>query len=247
MQPIIHVPHASTRIPERYRAPFLLSDDALIAEALTSADLWIDALARAAWPGAEIIKASVSRIVCDVERYADDTKEPMAEQGRGMICTRTHDGRPMRRALNSAERQELKAAIYDPHWVKLREAAAGHVLVDLHSYPIKPWPVELNGSAPRPEISIGASPGLTPSRWIEVLIQHFEHHGYDPEVNTPYDGVIDAGSAAAVMIEVRRDLIGDGPGSSGWGRLVETLGMMPITLWMFGDDGDLPASPPGNR
>jgi N-formylglutamate amidohydrolase len=116
MQPIIHVPHASTRIPERYRAPFLLSDDALIAEALTSADLWTDALARAAWPNGTIIKAKVSRIVCDVERYADDSMEPMAVQGRGMIYTRTHDGQPLRRSLTGAERQELRTVFYDPHW-----------------------------------------------------------------------------------------------------------------------------------
>jgi predicted N-formylglutamate amidohydrolase len=129
----------------------------------------------------------------------------------------------------------------------LREAAKERVLVDLHSYPSRPWPVEINGNALRPGIDIGASPGLTPSRWIEVLIQHFEHYGYEADVNTPYEGVIDVGSLAAVMIEVRRDLIGDGPGSATWDRLVEALGTMPITLWVFGDDSDLPHSPPIRR
>jgi hypothetical protein len=40
--------------------------------------------------------------------------------------------------------------------------------------------------------------------------------------NTPYNGVIDAGADAAVMIEIRRDLVGD------WVRLIRTLSAMPM-------------------
>ena len=87
---VIHVPHASTFIPSEVRDQFLLEDAALVGEAMESADLWTDALAREAWPDAEHVVADIARIVVDVERYADDDQEPMARVGRGMIYSHTH-------------------------------------------------------------------------------------------------------------------------------------------------------------
>lgn len=228
-QLVIHVPHASTTIPPDVREQFTLSASALAAEARLSADLLTDELARAAWPSATIVAAEVSRLVIDVERYADDRDEPMAAVGRGMIYARTRSGRPLRRDLTAGERAALQAAWYDPHWQRLRAAATGRIMIDLHSYPKRAWKVEPHPQARRPEIDLGTTSGLTPDSWVAALQSHFAASGYDVGLNTPYAGVVDAGAAAAaVMIEIRRDLIGALPHGPGWERLRTCLSQLPM-------------------
>jgi len=239
---LIHVPHASIAIPLKFRDQFLLDDGELRAEALTSADLWTDLLAVAAWPQAIKLIASVSRIVIDVERYSIDLKEEMSSVGRGMIYTRTHDGRPLRSVLPTVKREALQGEFYDPHWRQLRAVAAGCILVDLHTYPRDPWPAELHASGRRPEIDIGTSDRVTPDGWRETLVRHFSTAGYDTAENTPYRGVIDAGADAAVMIEIRRDVLGRGPGTAKWTRLVSSLAAMPLPIANVN-----PSAPPASR
>ena len=57
---VIHIPHASTLIPPNARGQFMLDDEALVAEAVESADLWTDLLAREVWPEAIHVEARVS-------------------------------------------------------------------------------------------------------------------------------------------------------------------------------------------
>jgi len=78
----VHVPHASTAIPDVLRGDFLITHNKLDAEARISADLYSDLLAKEAWQNARIVDAKVSRIVVDVERYPDDAKEEMSKVGR---------------------------------------------------------------------------------------------------------------------------------------------------------------------
>lgn len=224
---VIHVPHASTTVPSGFVDQFLLSEKEIQAEAHISADLYTDLLAEAVWPDATHIVAPVSRIVCDVERYAEDADEVMARVGRGMIYTHTHQGEAMRRALSPGERKSIHQEIYEPHWNMLRAAAKGQVLIDLHSYPADAWPIEDGLGSHRPEIDLGFTDDVTPHEWVEALEQHFEGAGYDVGINTPYAGVIDVGAKAAVMLEIRRDVVGE-PGSAEWERLVSVLRDMPI-------------------
>ena len=229
MQLVVHVPHASVAIPENYREPFLLTQAALEREAAVSADLHTDTLARAAWPQATIIEASVSRIVCDVERYSDDAREPMASRGRGMIYTATHDGKPLRRPLSAAERALIQRELYARHWEYLRTTAADGILIDLHSYPLDRWPVEtVSSKAARPEIDLGIDPEFTPPSWRDALVTHFEGLGFNTAIDTPYAGVIDAGARAAVMIEIRRDVLSDPSSGPRWSRMVRALTKMPL-------------------
>ena len=72
---LVHVPHASTHIPENLRNDFIIGNDFIDKESKISADLYTDQLARQAWPFATIIEAKISRIVLDVERYEDDSEE----------------------------------------------------------------------------------------------------------------------------------------------------------------------------
>lgn len=227
---VIHVPHASTVIPEDLWTEFLVSRQEVEAEALTSADLYTDEMARQAWPNARIVAAEISRIVVDVERYEDDNREEMAEVGRGVMYTCDHQMRPLRRPVIGSRREELLGLYYWQHWRRLRSEAAGSVLVDLHTYPAKPWVIERYVQGPRPEIDIGFTEGLTPPSCVDAISQHLRRQGYDVGHNTPYAGVVDAGAKAAVMIEIRRDIVGKPGTGSKWLRLISALSSMPIEV-----------------
>ena len=228
MNLVIHVPHPSTRIPDELRGQFGISTAELANEAIEFADLHTDRLAREAWPDAEIVEAVVSRIVVDVERYSDDALEAMSAVGRGMIYTRAHDGRDLMRSVSAEARKTLKSRYYDPHWSRLRKAAAGCLLIDLHTYPTERWHVEPDVTADRPEIDLGATDGITPESWVEDLTRHFEDAGFNVGRNTPYVGVIDAGAHAAIMLEIRRDVLGSPRDEFLWDHMVQTLSEMPL-------------------
>lgn len=225
---VAHVPHASTVIPDDAYTEFLVSRREVEAEALASADLYTDEMARQAWPHARIVEAEVSRIVVDVERYDDDSREEMSEVGRGVMYTCDHLMRPIRRPMIGSRRKELLERYYRQHWKRLRSEAADSVLIDLHTYPASPWPIERNAGGARPEIDIGFTEGLTPPSWVDALTQHFKESGYEVGHNTPYVGVIDAVASAAVMIEIRRDIVGQPGTNPKWLRLISALSTMPI-------------------
>ena len=227
---VVHVPHASIIIPDDVWPEFLVPRSDVEAEALGSADLYTDEMARQAWPWAEIVEAEVSRIVVDVERYDDDSKEEMAEVGRGALYTCDHQRKAIRKSLSQARRDELLDRYYWPHWEHLRAKAAGAILIDLHTYPAEPWPIERHTQGQRPEIDIGFTKGLTPTAWVGALTGHFRQQGYNVGHNTPYVGVIDAGAKAAVMIEIRRDIVGTPGQDPKWLRLLEALRTMPVEV-----------------
>jgi len=228
-QLVVHVPHASVFIPDDAWSEFLVPRDQVEAEALESADLHTDEMARQAWPQAKVIEAQVSRIIVDVERYDDDRKEEMAAVGRGALYTHDHNHLKIRKSLPERRREELLMRYYRPHWQELRAQAAGAILIDLHTYPVEPWIIERHAQGPRPEIDIGFTDGLTPPSWVSALSQHFHQRGYDVGHNTPYEGVIDAGARAAVMIEIRRDVVGQPNGADPkWKRLIDALRSMPM-------------------
>ena len=70
---LFHVPHASFAIPDDAWPEFLFPRAAVKAEALESADLHTAEMAMQACPLAEIVEASVSCIVVDLDRYDADS------------------------------------------------------------------------------------------------------------------------------------------------------------------------------
>lgn len=218
---IVHLPHASTAIPPACRGDFLLDDRELARELRVSTDHFTDELFDR--PDAVRVVFPVSRLVVDPERFADDAQEPMAARGRGVIYTRTVEGKPLRRPPTPGDRARLLAAWYHPHHRALEEAVAAELeregralIVDGHSFPCKPWAVELDGHAPRPEYCIGTDPYHTPPELTERLVQLLRSRGHSVAVNHPYAGSIVPTAyyrkdrrVVSIMIEVRRDLYMD--------------------------------------
>ena len=89
---IVHIPHSSTCIPERYRHEICLSYAELTAELLVMTDWFTDQLfGQASNYGATLFVNRISRLVMDPERFPGDQDEPMSAKGMGAIYTRTKD------------------------------------------------------------------------------------------------------------------------------------------------------------
>lgn len=87
---ILHVPHLSYSMPADARDQFVLSNGELATELLLMTDVFVDELF--SWSGATAVKFALSRLVVDVERFPDDSEEPMSRVGMGAIYTRTAAG-----------------------------------------------------------------------------------------------------------------------------------------------------------
>ena len=218
---LVHLPHDATAIPPDAQADFLLSVGELRAECLRLTDRHTSALYADGLAPADFIRTEVSRLVVDVERFADDAQEPCAQVGMGATYVRTVDGRPLR-ALTPERRAELMAAYYWPHHRALDAAAAARldrfgrcVILDAHSYPTGPLPTQL-AFGPSPEIGIGTQPGHTPPALRDLAVDFFRGHGYSVGVDVPFSGAMVPNACFgrdprlwSVMIEVRRDLYMD--------------------------------------
>ena len=218
MHGILHIPHASTMIPEKYLESFHLSKEELCRELLLMTDHFTDELFACDFNSFDYLKFPVSRLLVDPERFDSDEDEIMSKVGMGCIYERTHNGRK----LKSAEkiREELIAKFYRPHHLKF-ETKVGSILdksglcliIDCHSFPKLPLPYELHQEPERAEICIGTDEYHTPDWLLEFMTDNFKSEGFSVVVDKPFSGSIvpaaywkKTKAVSSVMIEVRRDL-----------------------------------------
>jgi N-formylglutamate amidohydrolase len=218
---IRHIPHDRTEIPTTFRDQFVLTDAELRHELLRMTDLHTEALFGAG-PDSDLI-FPVSRLLVDVERFQDDTMEPMATRGMGVLYSLTHDLKPLRRHLSQGEREELLAKYYRPHHALFQRLVSealdtgGRALViDCHSFPSRRLTYEIGEEGPRPDICIGTDPFHTPPQLREAVIEGFRQVGFSVAIDRPFSGAITPldyygkdKRVMALMIEVRRDLYMD--------------------------------------
>jgi N-formylglutamate amidohydrolase len=217
---LLHVPHDSTRIPEEVRHQFALSSSDMGKELLLMTDHHTFDLFGRGVPDAQVIRAPVSRLVLDVERFEDDDREPMAVRGMGTVYMKTHDGQSLRHALRDGQREKLMDDWYRPHHAALTLAVEKTledfgrvVIIDCHSFPSKPLPYEVDQTPTRPQICIGTDAFHTPARLETVFSDRFTTEGWTVGLNAPFSGALvpsryfgQEKRVAALMIEVRRDV-----------------------------------------
>ena len=221
---ILHVPHASRKIPADVRRTLLLDDAELERELTRMTDAWTDELfLGAAGSGDATVVFPVSRLVVDPERFEDDALEPMASVGMGAVYVRTSHGAPLRAPLPDRERQALLNHFYRPHHRALEEAVGRELgrtgsalIVDCHSFPSLPLPYERDRSLRRPEICIGTDAFHTPAELRRAATLLFERLGHEVALDTPFSGSIvpqrwyrSDPAVRSIMVEVRRDLFMD--------------------------------------
>jgi N-formylglutamate amidohydrolase len=218
---LVHLPHDAAAIPAQDAADFLISAAELDQERLRLTDWHTGALYAEGLAADDLVRAEVSRLVVDVERFADDRLERCAEVGMGATYVRTCDGRPLR-VLSPARRAELLDRYYWPHHRRLDEAAAERlarfgrcVILDAHSFPTGPLPTQVDYSAPL-EIGVGTQAGHTSPELQALAEDFFRAHGFTVGVDIPFSGAIVPNRffgveprVQSLMIEVRRDLYMD--------------------------------------
>jgi N-formylglutamate amidohydrolase len=218
---LLHLSHDSTVIPPADRADYLISAADLAQEQLRLTDWHTAVLYAEGAPADSIVRAEVSRLVVDVERFADDRLERCSAFGMGATYVQTCDGRPLR-TLSPERRAELLDRFYWPHHRRLDEAAAERlarfgrcVILDAHSFPTGQLPTQVAFSAPL-EIGIGTQPGHTSPELQALGENFFRAHGFTVGVDIPFSGAIVPNRffgteprVQSLMIEVRRDLYMD--------------------------------------
>jgi N-formylglutamate amidohydrolase len=217
---VLHIPHASQRVPAEERRNILLDDAALNNELLRMTDAHTDKLFPITPVEAGRVVFPLSRLVCDVERFPSDTEEPMVSRGMGVIYTRTSMGEVLRAQPNSADRQNSLDRWYWPHHSTLERlvndvAARSGVclIVDCHSFPSLALPYELDQTSHRADICIGTDQFHTPLTVRDSIAAVAHAEGYSVAVDAPFSGALVPLASyrkdrriMSVMIEVNRRL-----------------------------------------
>jgi N-formylglutamate amidohydrolase len=218
---VLHLPHASTTIPDDVRAQFLLDNEDLNAELDVLTDQHVRELFENHEPLAQPVAADVSRLVVDLERFTDDARETAAQHGFGAIYEKTTTGAALRRPLTGEERLELlqRHAAHHERLTAIVEATLDEhgrcLLLDCHTFPDRRMPFEVGDpNAPRPDICIGTDPWHTPSGLRDALVEQFEAAGWSTALDRPFAGTVvperlyhSDRRLAAVMIDANRRIV----------------------------------------
>ena len=194
---VLHIPHNSPRIPEEYRHHFVLNDDELDKELLKVTDHYTEQLFSGLFKDCNKVVANVSRLLVDVERFADDTQEPMASKGVGCVYQLTSNGKSLRIQIGDTERQNLLNSYYYPHHNSLSEkvtksmkASGKCLIIDCHSFPSVPLSYDLDQSVPRTDFCLGTDSYHTPEPLVREAKAYFEQHGLVVAIDSPYSGTM---------------------------------------------------------
>ena len=223
---IKHIPHASLELPESYK-----DDRGLIKQIafgknflinnFKMTDLFVDQIFDNI-PGV-VVKAKYTRLFCDVEKYRDDSLEPMSKYGQGYVYTKSYDGKTVfKRHLkcNGVDSDEEVDSYYEEHHKKLTEETKKILkrekkvlILDLHSFSNE-QALSIEKKEPFPDICIGINEGFANNEILDAIIRRIEANGYSYKINYPYSGSIipngltksELENVCSIMIEVNKRL-----------------------------------------
>ena len=207
---ILHIPHASTVLPNE--VAFLLGAKDLAYEVDAMTDHHTDQLFDLS--GARRCVFPVSRLVVDPERFIEDSMESV---GMGVVYTHTAAGEALR-AISEIDRLALINSYYHPHHTALTrmadECLEKHnqcLIIDCHSFPAQPLPYE--NDLNRPDICIGTDAFHTQPELEATLVNSFQEYGYSVAINSPFAGSLvpidfyrKEPRVQSIMVELNRGL-----------------------------------------
>jgi len=179
---LITIPHYSTLIPVEFRKEFLLEEKHMNRHLDFGTEKVFDL------PGFEVLKATSSRFVVDINRERNDLSE-----GQGVVITHTWDGEPVLKKLLLPEEIEKRlSAHYDPFYKKLDEflekTKKPLFVLDGHSMDSKGSLVSGDPGKERPQICLATGRGTCSEKIVSLFEKELACAGYHVERNNPYSG-----------------------------------------------------------
>ncbi len=215
----LNVPHASLTIPDDIK--FNLLPEEIKDEAKLMGDMYTDELFDEQ-KYIKSIKATVSRIVVDTERFTDDNIEVAAQYGMGVIYTRTHDKKILRDIPSMQEKENLLSRFYYPHHQALNQSVEDNLnkynkalIIDLHSYL---YTVDILGIGNKvtPDICIGFEDFHKHDKVLQDIIDFCKKNNLSYDFNTPFSGSIvplqyyqKDSRVSSFMIEIKKTIYMD--------------------------------------
>ena len=186
----------------------------------------------------------ISRLIVDPERFSEDSQEPMAQRGMGVIYTKTSTNRPLRNDPSCEERESLLNRYYWPHHKRFESmvekalsAFDKCLIIDCHSFPSSPRWYELDKMEVRPDICLGVDSYHTPDSLVDLLKNEFTALGYSVDINRPYAGSIvplkfyqKDKRVQSIMIEINRSVYMDEESGNQLGGFEQMLQQIPKIL-----------------
>jgi N-formylglutamate amidohydrolase len=185
---VLNIPHSGVEIPAEYRGDILLSDAELQAELELMTDKRTDEL----FVGYTAVTTPISRLVCDIEKFADDSDEPAISRGMGAVYTKTADGRVLRE-FDAVKREAIMKGLYNPYHEQFTEVVRRKLvefdkclIIDCHSY--DEGLVFLEGADV--DVCIGTDKFHTPDSMSGLARERFTEAGYSVAFDKPFEGTI---------------------------------------------------------
>ena len=213
---LLHIPHSSYIIPKEYKKLFCISEKELRQEQIKMTDSYTDELFNL--PYKKII-FPISRLICDVERFREESQEEMTKQGMWVCYTQTHKLAKLKE-ITEEHKKEILEKYYDPHHKKFENVVKTILnknkkclIIDCHSFPSKALPYELYQEDERPNICIGTDCFHTDKEITEYFKTSFKELGYSVGINEPFKGTIvplkyykKEKRVQSIMLEINRKL-----------------------------------------
>lgn len=207
---ILNIPHHSTYIPFYYYdkafLPSLSESSYKIEKKKKDFIIDYEHLVMTDWYTDELfdnnlcpsLKAEVSRLLCDTERFCSDEDEEMSKYGMGFYYTNSFDGTLIKNK-DKIIKESIKKEFYYPYHNRLATNVENALeennialILDCHSFnPTKlPYEKSNHNSFDRKEICIGTDNYHTPKELLELTKSFFLSKGYSVSLNYPFSGSI---------------------------------------------------------
>ena len=199
------LPHTGLYLPNVDKGPQF---EALRRDSLLLADEQVDKL-YSFLPNK--ITSDYSRFVIDLERYLDNSKEPMAQMGMGYLYNRLIDGGAFNRSIFGDD--SYFTEYYRHKHAQLKQAIErigdGAILLDLHSFNPFPLACDMDKRPNHPDICLGFNEDETKpaDSVLHALQEHFEDNGFKVAFNTPFSGTMTTNTQTkykSLMIEINK-------------------------------------------
>ena len=186
---ICNIPHSSLEIPEWALNDFIISDLELKFFNEKMVDKDVDKLFDFVKSENKVV-SNISRIVVDMERFEEDTKEEMAKKGMGLFYTKDDFGKEIRRKGSTYSWAYMHYKMYHSELnAKVRKCINKNqscYILDCHSFHDG---LEYTGYSCNtfPDVCIGLNSDIITNE-IREVIEVFEKAGYYVNINKPFSG-----------------------------------------------------------